>query len=68
MRYSVHNLCFEESTHLQLKWALYTSGRVSSLIADSLASSVRLRIDWIDDKGTAPGRLGLTILPGRQDG
>jgi protein-tyrosine phosphatase/nicotinamidase-related amidase len=67
MRYSVHNLCFEESTHLQLKWALYTSGRVSSLIADSLASSVRLRIDWIDDKGTAPGRLGLTILPGRQD-
>ncbi len=67
MRYSVHNLCFEESTPLQLKWALYTSGRLSRRIADSLARSVRLRIDWIDDELTTPGRLGLTILPGRRD-
>jgi len=67
MRYSVHNLCFEESTPLQLKWALYTSGRLSHRIADSLARSVRLRIDWIDDELTTPGRLGLTILPGRRD-
>jgi protein-tyrosine phosphatase/nicotinamidase-related amidase len=67
MRYSVHNLCFDESTPLQLKWALYTSGRLSELIADSLRDSVRLRIDWLPEQSTAPGRLGLTILPGRQD-
>ncbi|MGK0302972.1 MAG: protein-tyrosine phosphatase, partial [Planctomycetota bacterium] len=67
MRYSVHNLCFEESTPLQLKWALYTSGRLSRRIADCLARSVRLRLDWMDDVWTTPGRVGLTILPGRQD-
>ncbi|MFT4543520.1 MAG: nicotinamidase-related amidase, partial [Planctomycetota bacterium] len=67
MRYSVHNLCFEESTPLQLKWALYTSGRLSRRIADSLTRSVRLRLDWMDDAWTTPGRVGLTILPGRRD-
>jgi protein-tyrosine phosphatase/nicotinamidase-related amidase len=67
MRYSVHNLCFEESTPLQLKWALYTSGQLSRRIADSLARSVRLRLDWMDEEWTKPGRMGLTILPGRQD-
>lgn len=67
LRYSVHNLCFEESTPLQLKWALYTSGRLSQLIADHLTHEVKLRIDWLDDKWTTPGRIGLTILPGRKD-
>lgn len=67
LRYSVHNLCFKESTDLQLKWALYTSGRLSRLIADNLARSVRLRIDWLDEKWTGPGCIGLTILPGRRD-
>ena len=67
LRYSVHNLCFEESTTLQLKWALYTSGRLSSLIADNLARSVRLRVDWLDEKWTGSGYIGLTILPGRKD-
>ncbi len=67
LRYSVHNLCFEESTPLQLKWALYASGRLSQLIGDMLARSARLRIDWLDESWTRPGRLGLTILPGRRD-
>ncbi|MFT5051795.1 MAG: protein-tyrosine phosphatase/nicotinamidase-related amidase [Chlamydiales bacterium] len=67
MRYSVHNLCFEESTPLQLKWALYTSGHLSHRIADTLTRSVRLRLDWMDEEWTTPGRVGLTILPGRRD-
>lgn len=67
MRYSVHNLCFEESSPRQLKWALYASGWLSRHIADSLARSVRLRLDWLDEKWTEPGRLALTILPGRRD-
>jgi protein-tyrosine phosphatase/nicotinamidase-related amidase len=67
LRYAVHNLSFEESTPLQLRWALYAAGRLSRLIADSLHDSVRLRVDWLPEELTAPGRLGLTILPGRRD-
>lgn len=67
MRYAVHNLCFEESTPRQLKWALFASGQLSRRIADSLARSVRLRLDWLAEEWTAPGRIALTILPGRKD-
>jgi protein-tyrosine phosphatase/nicotinamidase-related amidase len=67
LRYSVHNLSFKESTDLQLKWALYTSGQLSRLLTDNLTRSVRLRIDWLDEQWTSPGHIGLTILPGRKD-
>lgn len=67
LRYAVHTLGFDECTPPQLRWALYASGQLSARVAASLARSVRLRIDWLDLGSTAPGRLGLTILPGRQD-
>ena len=67
LRYAVHNLSFEESTPRQLKWALYAAGQLQARIASSLARSVRLRVDWLDPRWTAPGRFGLTILPGRKD-
>jgi|CXWL01.1.fsa_nt_gi protein-tyrosine phosphatase/nicotinamidase-related amidase len=67
LRYAVHNLSFEESTPRQLKWALYAAGQLQACIASSLARSVRLRLDWLDQQWTGPGRLGLTILPGRKD-
>ena len=67
LRYAVHNLGFAESTHLQRKWALYSAGRLSRLIADYLTVSSKLRVDWLPDAWASPGRIGLTILPGRKD-
>ncbi len=36
-------------------------------MTNRLDQSQPLRVDWIDSASTAPGRLGLTILPGRKD-
>lgn len=67
MRYAVHTLSFEESNLWQKKWALYTAGHCGGRITEQILKDGPLRIDWIEDPLTAPGRLGLTILPGRRD-
>jgi protein-tyrosine phosphatase/nicotinamidase-related amidase len=67
LRYAVHTLGFDESSPLQKQWALATSGA----LADDVAASVRrehvLRVDWLPSQFTDPGRIGLTICPGRRD-
>jgi protein-tyrosine phosphatase/nicotinamidase-related amidase len=66
LRYAGHTLSFDEPSNLQLRWALYTAGRLVDRITATLTASTRLRVDWLElDSG--PGRVGLTILPGRQD-
>lgn len=67
LRYAVHTLGFDESTALQKRWALYTAGLCVEKIRSSLNRSTELRLDWIDDKWTSPGRVALTFLPGRRD-
>lgn len=67
MRYSAHNLSFDESNIWQKRWALYATGQYGARIAERLRRSGPLRVDWIDKRHTAPGRLGITILPGRRD-
>lgn len=67
MRYAVHNLSFDESNDLQKKWALYTAGQLSKKIMDRALAKNKLRIDWVDLKDDIPGKVGLTILPGRKD-
>lgn len=67
LRYAGHTLSFDEPTPLQLKWALYTAGRSAERIATELTSSTRLRVDFLADARVAPGRIGLTVLPGRGD-
>jgi protein-tyrosine phosphatase len=65
--YSGRTLTYQESNKWQKLWALYTVGHVSKLLTERLESIGPLRIDWIEKDLTEPGRIGLTILPGRKD-
>jgi protein-tyrosine phosphatase len=68
LRYAGHTLSFDEPSNLQLRWALYTAGRLVDRLSAELSASTRLRVDWLElDLESGPGRVGLTILPGRQD-
>lgn len=67
LRYAVHTGSFFESDTLQKRWALYTAGQCVDRITRELTSTTHLRIDWIDEAWTSPGRIGLTLLPGRKD-
>lgn len=67
MRYAMHTLSFEESNDWQKKWALYTGAQCAAQIADRIIRAGPLRVDWLDSRLTGPGRLGLTLLPGRRD-
>jgi protein-tyrosine phosphatase/nicotinamidase-related amidase len=67
LRYAVHTLSFDESDEWQRKWALYAASRYADRIRTVVHSQGPLRVDCIDERHTAPGRLGITILPGRLD-
>lgn len=67
LRYAAHTLSFDEPTPLQHRWALYATGQLTREIGDRLARSSKLRLDWLDPALTAPGRIALTLLPGRRD-
>ncbi len=67
LRYAAHTLSFDESNRWQKLWALYTMGLAGAAVTERLARSGPLRVDWLDAPATAPGRLGLTLLPGRRD-
>ncbi len=65
MRYAMHTLSFDESSELQRRWALYSGSLCAERILTYLRSTRTLRVDYLDVPG--PGRIGLTILPGRKD-
>jgi protein-tyrosine phosphatase len=67
LRYAVHTLSFDESSLLQKIWAWYTAGLCARNITSYYLKNVTLRIDWLPLEYTAPGKIGLTILPGRKD-
>jgi protein-tyrosine phosphatase/nicotinamidase-related amidase len=67
LRYAGHTLSFDEPSPLQLRWALYTAGRLVERLSALLTASTRLRVDFLGDPRIGPGRVGLTILPGRRD-
>jgi protein-tyrosine phosphatase len=67
MRYAMHTLSFDEASPRQKAWALYTAGHCAARITEQSRKNGPLRVDWIQDSLVAPGRLGLTILPGRRD-
>ncbi len=67
IRYTGHTLIFEESNKWQKMLALYTLGKCCEKVNLQLRRRGPLRIDWIDDKYTQKGKLGMTILPGRKD-
>lgn len=67
VRYAVHTLGFEESSPWQKRWALYTACAAAAQLRRKSVASRRLRIDWLPAEFTAPGRVGMTLLPGRRD-
>lgn len=67
LRYSLHTLMFFESNKLHKLWALYNSGQITKIITERIKSGGSLRVDWMDDDKITSGKIGLTILPGRQD-
>ena len=67
LRYAVHTLSFDEASHAQRLWALYSAGMLGERINRMIRANIPLHIDWLDHEFTTPGKLGLTILPGRRD-
>ncbi|HMV41931.1 MAG TPA: isochorismatase family protein [Leptospiraceae bacterium] len=68
MRYSMHTLSFDESNDWQKKLALYAGSICSAKIKNTLQSTKDLRIDFIENPSNQnEGKMGLTILPGRND-
>lgn len=67
IRYAVHTLSFVESSRNQKLWALYTASRAAAELSRHIERERQLRVDWLPTDLTAPGTLGLTLLPGRRD-
>jgi len=67
LRYAAHTLSFDEADALQKRWALYTAARCAEQITSLLKHTGELRLDYVDERWTAPGRLAMTLLPGRRD-
>jgi hypothetical protein len=65
LRYAVHTLWFDESSPLQKQWALASACAHAADITAASRASTRLRIDRV--ASIAPGRLGITLCPGRRD-
>ncbi len=67
IRYAGHTLIFDESNQWQKLWALYSLSVCCDKLAKRLKKRGPLRVDWVKEQYTQPGRIGMTILPGRKD-
>jgi protein-tyrosine phosphatase/nicotinamidase-related amidase len=68
LRYAVHTLSFPESSGLQKQSALAAACSLAAQITGTVEDDLVLRVDWVtSEEFVAPGRLGITICPGRRD-
>src|SRR4029077_8202142 len=67
LRYAVHTLGFSEPSRLQKQSALVAACSLADQIATTVKANLVLRIDWVESPQIGPGRLGMTICPGRRD-
>ncbi len=68
LRYAVHTLVFDESSDLQKRWALYAACLIAERIRTHTEENRDLRVAWLDpERLRVPGRLGMTLCPGRKD-
>lgn len=68
LRYATHTLGFAEASERQKRWALTTAALCAREIEQRLLEQHgELWVAWLPRLRTAPGRLGLTLLPGRKD-
>lgn len=66
LRYAVHTFGFDECTPWQKRWALYAASKLAALVEQDVQRSGQLRVDWLEG-GPGPGKVGITLLPGRRD-
>jgi protein-tyrosine phosphatase len=67
LRYAVHTLSFPEPSLLQKQSALFAACSLADQIARTVEANLVLRVDWVESPQIDPGRLGVTICPGRRD-
>jgi hypothetical protein len=67
LRYAVHTLGFPEPSRLQKQSALVAACSLADQIATTVEGNLVLRPDWVESPQLGPGRLGMTICPGRRD-
>src|SRR6188472_3021584 len=67
LRYAVHTLGFPEPSRLQKQSALVAACSLADQIAGTVTANLVLRVDWVESPHIGPGRLGMTICPGRGD-
>jgi hypothetical protein len=67
LRYAVHTLGFPEPSPLQKQSALVAACSLADQIASTVKANLALRVDWVEGPHIRPGRLGITICPGRGD-
>jgi protein-tyrosine phosphatase len=67
LRYAVHTLGFPEPSRLQKQSALAAACSLADQVAHTVEANLVLRVDWVESSRIGPGRLGITICPGRQD-
>ena len=58
---------FPEPSRLQKQLALFAACSLADQIARTVEANLVLRVDWVESPHLGPGRLGMTICPGRQD-
>ena len=67
LRYAVHTFSFPEPSPLQKQSALAAACSLADQITRTVEADLALRADWIQSDLTGPGRLGITLCPGRKD-
>src|SRR5262249_15832564 len=67
LRYAVHTLGFPEPSPLQKQSALVAACSLADQVATTVEANRVLRVDWVESPRIGPGRLGVTICPGRRD-
>ena len=67
LRYAVHTLGFPEPSPLQKQSALVAACSLADQITTTVKANLVLRVDWVEYPHVSPGRLGMTICPGRGD-
>jgi protein-tyrosine phosphatase/nicotinamidase-related amidase/aminoglycoside phosphotransferase (APT) family kinase protein len=67
LRYAVHTLSFPEASLLQKQSALAAACSLADQITNTVETELALRVGWIESGLTGPGRLGITVCPGRRD-
>jgi protein-tyrosine phosphatase/nicotinamidase-related amidase/aminoglycoside phosphotransferase (APT) family kinase protein len=67
LRYAVHALSFPQASPLQKQSALAAACSLAEQITRTVEAEQALRVDWIESDLIEPGRLGITLCPGRRD-